>query len=623
MDQRERKRRTRFRLALQPRGAMAASVIALLAGSAAAQTQTDTCPLKESFVTSPAHPLLYPMTSDRYAVQYSVGGAPWTLARVYVSYYGGTLASPYRSDSPYALPYQTPSPTPVMPQPQWETSMSFVSIPARANALVQLRVIKLWGTPFQPSDHLSVRPSVKLMDADLQSDGSVRIATVTSSVFAGEQFALWWNRGTQGGAVESLVFFLNPPYQPPTGSNVLVVKSEADLAAANQPPYDTLDFEGPKTIELPGMGTPGTGTQAFAVPDNIHTIYFGTDAWVQGKLKFNPIASSPPTVRKLYGPGVLDVSRFDYLQRVCPSDEGLYALTSTNTATSNLDHFMVDGPVLIDINHAANDPFYNSTLNNVKVLGWNGENAALRLGDSTTASNLFVRSGDDSLMMWGSPVTISNATIWQNYNGGVVSLGWSDNSFGNGGLIDGLYVIKTDWTTPTDPATAWTARIPAPGVNTLQSQNNAVFTSLMVPKTAYGTMSAPWFRNIFIDDPPQVLFSFKIVPPICATTGSSCVGVDLHLDSHFYLNIENLFTPASLVENSIGFETVPAGYPNPKGTAFSSDTMLTGSMSISLMNVFLRLSNGFWIPLTKEDAGTQGKIDSRGNVNLTYGFQIP
>ena len=83
-----------------------------------------------------------------------------------------------------------------------------------------------------------------------------------------------------------------------------------------------------------------------------------------------------------------------------------------------MKNFVVDGIVISDQNHAANDPFFSSTVNNVKTIGWNSNNAALRLNDSTTVSNVFIRSSDDSLMIWGSPVSVSNATVWQGYNCG-------------------------------------------------------------------------------------------------------------------------------------------------------------------------------------------------------------
>jgi hypothetical protein len=36
---------------------------------------------------------------------------------------------------------------------------------------------------------------------------------------------------------------------------------------------------------------------------------------------------------------------------------------------------------------------------------------------------VFVRSGDDSKMMWGSDIAVTNAAVWQNHNGGFVNLG--------------------------------------------------------------------------------------------------------------------------------------------------------------------------------------------------------
>jgi hypothetical protein len=45
----------------------------------------------------PASPLTYPMTSDRYAVQYRLGGGDWTDAQIHMSVYGGTNSSPWLS----------------------------------------------------------------------------------------------------------------------------------------------------------------------------------------------------------------------------------------------------------------------------------------------------------------------------------------------------------------------------------------------------------------------------------------------------------------------------------------------------------------------------------------------
>jgi hypothetical protein len=117
-----------------------------------------------------------------------------------------------------------------------------------------------------------------------QLRGRVR-ALGHSSEFAGEQFLLWWMRGSDGGAIESLAFFLNPSYSRPTGRNVKTVMAAADLTG-DLSAYDTLDFEGTIAIGL-------TGNVAFLVPDNILNIFFGPSAWVKGKLRFTgELASS-------------------------------------------------------------------------------------------------------------------------------------------------------------------------------------------------------------------------------------------------------------------------------------------------------------------------------------------
>jgi hypothetical protein len=336
---------------------------------------------------------------------------------------------------------------------------------------------------------------------------------------------------------------------------------------------------------------------------------------VQGKLRF-PISNA---TRKIYGPGVLDGSRFNYLNRDCTGDDNYYSLSSDGT-NGVLNHFVIDGIIISDHNHAANDIFYNGTVNNVKTISWNGENAALRLGDSTSASNVFVRSGDDSLMIWGESVTVTNATVWQNYNGGVGNLGWLKNSPGDGCTLDGLYVVKTDWLIPISPS--WNAISPLGASSSLNGQNNAVFASLMTPTTAYGTMTPAVFRNIFVEDPPQVLFSLKIVPPInCSAT---CPAATYKEPSSVSLKIENLFTPASIVENSIGFQTLPAGYTAWDGTVFSSAYTLTGTMNIELTDVVVRLANGFAWPLTSFDGGPLGKISTNGGgVDLKYSSELP
>jgi hypothetical protein len=92
--------------------------------------------------------------------------------------------------------------------------------------------------------------------------------------FSGDQFLLWWNRdAADGGGIESLVSFLNPPYTRPAGANVKVVGSAADLTG-DLSAYDTLDFESQVAVG-------STGDVALVVPANIVNLFFGPSAWVK------------------------------------------------------------------------------------------------------------------------------------------------------------------------------------------------------------------------------------------------------------------------------------------------------------------------------------------------------
>lgn len=568
------------------------------------------CPSNDA--TLPTNPISYPKASDQYAVQYQIDGGAWTNALVYISYYGKTDASPERGNAPYV---------------RGTTAMSFVSIPARANALVQIRVTNLFDGPFLASDHVTVRPTPKLVNVETNKDGTVQFSRFTPNNFNGEQFILMWNRGTDGGGVEGLAFYLDPAYAEPAGSNVKVVNSWTDLNGVDLSSYDTLDFESVMTHSgLPAaIKLGGDGTLPYEIPGNIVNVFLGANTWVQGKLRFH---RNPAT--HVYGPGVLDTSQFNYLNRDClnpdgtPTDDGLYSISSLDQG-GDLTHFNVDGIIISDQNHAANDAFFSSTINNVKTLGWNSNNAALRLNDSSTATNIFIRSSDDSLMIWGTSVKVTNATVWQGFNGGVISLGWSDNSSGDYNLVDGLWVVKTDWIVPT--AQSWTALSQPGPPNPLVNQNNAVIASLMIPSTVYGKVSPPVFRNIYVEDPPQVLFSIKIVPPVNCTP-ATCTDALLLDPSFVSLKIENLFSPQSVVKNPMGFEIIPAGFiANATETvsAFPKNYPLTGYMNIELTNVWIKLPFGLALPITNSFAADWlGKISTNGpGVHVNYNLGLP
>ena len=186
---------------------------ATLAQTNDACMDTNGCALDDTNIYYPANPLTYPPISDQYAVQYKRGNGGWSNAPVRISYYGGTLASPFNANSGCISN---------------KTSMSFVSIPADTNITVYLRVTNLISG-FVASDNVSVRPSIKPVAVNVGADGTAMLSTTTAPDFNGEQFLLWWSDGTNGGSIQSLVFFLDPPYAPPTTGNVMTITTNTQL----------------------------------------------------------------------------------------------------------------------------------------------------------------------------------------------------------------------------------------------------------------------------------------------------------------------------------------------------------------------------------------------------------
>jgi lysophospholipase L1-like esterase len=610
-------------------------LLALFAAVAAAQDLS--CPSIPTGELDPGSPLNYPMMSDRYAVSYSLNGGGSTGAPVYISYYGLTHASPWLPFSNYILEAKNAAGV----ETAAGTSMSFVSIPVPGPGVqIVITVTKLWGSSFQ---NPSVRPNSKSIGASLMPDGTITISTQTPTPFDGEQFVLWWNGVTgsgEGGQIQGLVFFLNPVYSAPSAaSNVLTVNSPTDLTGIPTN-VDTLEIN--KTIQVAT-----TGDAAFVVPSQIRTIYLGPNAWLQGKLRFQEngsgcAADGTGCVRTVYGPGVLDVSLFHYNDRHCGAGTGLqdegYPAISFEPPPANSpgirDQYLFDGIMISDTNFYATDLLDNATVNNVKTLGWNGNNDGLEIGTMTNVSNVFVRSGDDSVKMWGSYANVKNATVWQNYNGGVVNLGWFDNSPGENSLIDGLNVVDTDWFKPTPPDGSPIPIWRADPAHSIDDLNNAVVASEMVPGTLFGLLKPSLYRNIFVEETDllQVLFSLKIAPP---RTGNLTLTADVNLKtpSVLNLNIENLQTPQSLVNNLIGFQTLPAGYsfpgdpndPSDPTQNFPTAFTMTGSMDIGLYGVEVTPPGGFPTLLTNAVvANSVGKVQPNGaGLEIDYGHDLP
>jgi hypothetical protein len=82
--------------------------------------------------------------------------------------------------------------------------------------------------------------------------------------------------------------------------------------------------------------------------------------------------------------------------------------------------------------------------------------------------------------------------------------------------------------------------------------------------------------------------------PARSSSGYADSQVDLTQPSLLSLNIQNLSTPPSVVQNSIGFQTLPPGFVDGS-QIFSTGYTLTGTMNIGLSNVTTTLSKGIGV----------------------------
>ena len=186
--------------------------------------------------------------------------------------------------------------------------MSFVSIPATASTAVAIRVTKIFGSNFPAISQMSVRPTAKGSSSQFGEPHRCPALYDDGGEFRGRSVHPVWNgTATESGAIQGLGIFLDPPYTRPTGSNVKVVPRPRTLPAIS--PRST-----PWTSRERSLSRQPERA-AFVVPANINNIFLGPGAWLQGKLRFTQ--SGVGNTRKIYGPGVLDVSRFNYANRHC------------------------------------------------------------------------------------------------------------------------------------------------------------------------------------------------------------------------------------------------------------------------------------------------------------------
>jgi hypothetical protein len=101
----------------------------------------------------------------------------------------------------------------------------------------------------------------------------------------------------------------------------------------------------------------------------------------------------------------------------------------------------------------------------------------------------------------------------------------------------------------------------------------------------------------------------------------------LRQSSSLSLKIENLYSPESIVKNSIGFEILPAGYianATDSASYFPTDYTLKGLMHIDLANVWIKSRDGVVQAILSWPAAELfGNLSVHGDVDMNYTQGLP
>lgn len=85
----------------------------------------------------------------------------------------------------------------------------------------------------------------------------------------------------------------------------------------------------------------------------------------------------------------------------------------------------------------------NTTINDVKILGWCSNNDGIRPGSGSTIDHVFIKTSDDYDYARDNH-TVSNSIFWPGVNGAIGQLGWNNLGSGYAKYFNN-YVINSEW----------------------------------------------------------------------------------------------------------------------------------------------------------------------------------
>ncbi|WNJ19121.1 carbohydrate-binding protein [Pontibacter sp. G13] len=107
------------------------------------------------------------------------------------------------------------------------------------------------------------------------------------------------------------------------------------------------------------------------------------------------------------------------------------------------DNFVAEGIVIENPTHHTIPSATNTTIRNLKIIGWASNHDGVRPGSGSLVEEVFIKTSDDYDYA-RDPHTFRNSVVWPMRNGATGQLGW--NNLGTGfAAYKNIYVIHAEW----------------------------------------------------------------------------------------------------------------------------------------------------------------------------------
>ncbi|MCM2681379.1 Ig-like domain-containing protein [Echinimonas agarilytica] len=183
----------------------------------------------------------------------------------------------------------------------------------------------------------------------------------------------------------------------------------------------------------------GTDARLF-LQRNGQQIYFAPGAYVRGSIDANRYNNIRVT-----GRGVISGGDFywHYFQDPNTSKGKTAYLDFTGSNDSEFEGFIIENPT-----HHTMPSGLNSTIRNIKIIGWASNHDGVRPGGGSLVEKVFIKTSDD-LDYARDPHVFKDSVIWPMRNGAFGMLGW--NNLGTGFTeYDNIRFIHSEWDIPAD-----------------------------------------------------------------------------------------------------------------------------------------------------------------------------